>query len=100
MHVLDFVVVSLQLVNDHLLVLSIGKLCLDLVEIADDLGQFVRVGLLGPSLFKKFLCLVPQLVDLVVKHVEHRLQVSVVELVRVAHIVISVLADGAAEANT
>ena len=72
-HILDFVIVALQLVNDHLLVLTIRKLGLDLVEIADYLREFVRVSLLGSRLFKKFLCLIPQLIDLVVKHVEHRL---------------------------
>jgi len=78
MHVLYLGVVSLQLTKDHLLVFTIGELSLDHLEVVDNLGQFVRVSLLSAGLLEQFLSLVTQLVDFVVEHIEHWLQVSVI----------------------
>ena len=98
-HSLDLLVVPVELANDHLFVLSVLELGLDLLEVAHDFGQLVRVGLLSARLVQQLLCLVPQLVNLVVEHVEHGLEICLFQLIDVDHVVVSVLADGTSEAD-
>ncbi len=100
MHVLDLRVVPFKFAEDHLFVLSVRKLGLDHFEVVDDFGQFVRVCLLTASFLEQLGCFVSQLVYLVVKHVDHGLQIRVVQLVAVDHIVIAMLANGTAEADS
>lgn len=100
MHVLDLSVVPLKFAKDHLFVLSVRKLGLDHFKVIDDFGQFVRICLLTASLFEQLGCFISQLVYLVVKHVDHGLQIRVVQLVAVDHVVIAMLANGTAEADS
>ena len=50
-HVLDLSVIPFQLTKDHFFVLTIAELSLDLLKVAYDFWEFVRVGLLATRLF-------------------------------------------------
>ena len=50
MHVFDLCVIPLELAQDHLFVLPVAELGLDLVEVARDFRQSVSVRLLRASL--------------------------------------------------
>ena len=99
MHVFDLGVVALKLTQNHLLVFAVGELGLDLLEVVHDFGQLVRIGLLRLSLVQQLRSFVPQLVDFIIEHIKHGFEICVVELIHIDHVVVSVLADSAAEAD-
>ena len=72
-HVLYRLIVALQLTQNQLLIISIDKLGLDLVEVGDDFGQLFTVGLLVTSFLQQFARFFLKLINLVVKGSEHRL---------------------------
>ena len=51
-HVFYLRVVALKLAENHLFILAVRELSLDMLEVVDDFRQFVRVGLLIPGLFE------------------------------------------------
>jgi len=51
-HVFYLRVVALKLAKNHLFILTVRELNLDVLEVVDDFRQFVRVGLLIPGLFE------------------------------------------------
>ena len=99
-HVLDCLIVALQLTQYQLLVVTIHKLGLDLVEVRDDFWQFFAVGLLVASFLQQFASFFLKLINLVVKGCKHGLQIILGHLINVDHVVVTMLTNGASEADT
>lgn len=99
-HRLDLGVVALELTHNHLFVNAMLEPVFDVFEEVDDLRQLFGVSLLRLGLLEQLGGLFPQLVNLAVEGYQHGLQVGLGHLVDVHHVVVAVLADCAAEADS
>lgn len=99
-HVLDLYEISLQLPYDQLLVNAPAESFLDLREPHGDIGQLLDVCLRVLGSIEQSLGLLLQHVNFVFEYTDLILEVRFVQFIDIDYVVVSMLADGAPEADT
>ena len=98
-HGFDLAVVAFKFTKDHLFVDAALELFFDLIKVLLDFWEFVRVCFGVFRFVDKKGSFVTQLCKFGFEIIQHGFEVCLCDFVSVDHVVVAVLADGAAETN-